>query len=168
MQLFHYVGPLEIYERAKSSPPGTPIVSRDDSLAWFAQNGKDEDGWATYVVGSDGCLLVAPRRSEHVSCASGLPVLAAGELHFEENGSIDEISNLSTGYCPNEGCWPEVRCALERAGLKHPDGFTSIAIFRRCPCCNNHSIVKDNWFVCPFCDSPLPVEWNFGLSEDKP
>ncbi|MEU6730442.1 hypothetical protein ABZ917_42625 [Nonomuraea wenchangensis] len=30
----------------------------------------------------DGVLLLAPRRSEHVACAGGRPVLSAGEISF--------------------------------------------------------------------------------------
>ncbi|CAM5508234.1 hypothetical protein STANM309S_03657 [Streptomyces tanashiensis] len=36
----------------------------------------------TFVVGTDGILRLAPRRSEHVACAGGAMVLSAGEIGF--------------------------------------------------------------------------------------
>lgn len=35
-----------------------------------------------FVVGTDGALRPAPRRSEHVACAGGDMVLGAGEIGF--------------------------------------------------------------------------------------
>jgi hypothetical protein len=48
------------------------------------------------------------RRSEHVVCAGGGLVRAAGELRFElRHGSVvvAEASNQSTGYCPEPQSW---------------------------------------------------------------
>ncbi|MCX4508156.1 hypothetical protein ACIA8M_37085 [Streptomyces anulatus] len=36
----------------------------------------------TFVVGTDGALRLAPRRSEHVACDGGDMVLGAGEISF--------------------------------------------------------------------------------------
>ncbi|PSM45330.1 hypothetical protein C6Y14_00035 [Streptomyces dioscori] len=36
----------------------------------------------TFMVGVDGALRLAPRRSEHVACAGGAMVLSAGEISF--------------------------------------------------------------------------------------
>jgi hypothetical protein len=115
------------------------------------------------VVDLQGVLRLAPRRSEHVACAAGQPVLAAGEIGFVERGSVwsvGEVSNHSTGYCPDPDCWPAVAAALRLAGLASPPGFTSPVRFRRCPRCAERNLVKDGWLVCAHCDGPLPERWN--------
>ncbi len=38
--------------------------------------------------------------------------------------------------------------------------FTHAIEFRRCPKCRELNLVKESWFVCVFCDGPLPLEWN--------
>jgi hypothetical protein len=35
---------------------------------------------------------------------------------------VSEVSNQSTGYCPDLSCWSAVASALDRAGLERPDG----------------------------------------------
>jgi DNA-directed RNA polymerase subunit RPC12/RpoP len=120
-----------------------------------------EGGWATYVVDLAGRLLVAPRRTEHVACASGEPVLAAGEIRFAADGEVVEVSNNSTGYCPAEDCWASVRAALENAEIRHPAEFTFAARFRRCPRCGERNLVKDDWYSCALCEAELPSVWNF-------
>ncbi|MFE3125921.1 hypothetical protein ACFXHD_21135 [Streptomyces hydrogenans] len=117
----------------------------------------------TFVVGVDGVLRLAPRRSEHVVCASGAMVLSAGEIGFvREAGwwAVREISNQSTGYCPDIGSWSEVAQALDNVGLQRPSGFTHEVVFRRCPGCQEHNIVREDDFVCVFCGSDLPETWN--------
>jgi hypothetical protein len=106
---------------------------------------------------------VAPRRSEHVACAGGEPVLSAGEISFARDGKrwmVNEVSNQSTGYCPDVTSWPAVAAALERAGLDHPGRFTHAVLFRRCPHCRENNIVRDNDFICVFCGTALPETWN--------
>jgi hypothetical protein len=88
-------------------------------------------------------------------------VLAAGEIRFSPDGRVTEITNNSTGYCPAEDCWASVDAALKRADIAHPEGFTFLARFRRCPRCAERNLVKDDWYDCAFCDSELPTEWNF-------
>jgi hypothetical protein len=112
------------------------------------------------VATNDGELLLAPRRSEHVACAGGRDVLAAGELRFDSAGVVVEASNQSTGYCPPESCWAHLQTALDRACIPRPAGFTFEVHFRRCPRCGEHNLVKDGWYVCTFCDEDLPVTWN--------
>ncbi|ONI72686.1 hypothetical protein ALI144C_42475 [Actinosynnema sp. ALI-1.44] len=123
----------------------------------FGQGG---DEAFTFVVGVDGLFRVAPRRSEHVVCAGGEGVLAAGEVTFDRAGVVVEISNQSTGYCPDLGSWPAVASALERAGIAHPGGFTHLVVFRRCLRCAEINVVRDGYFACVFCDADLPAEWN--------
>ena len=118
----------------------------------------------TFVVGVDGILRVADRRSEHVACAGGGDVLSAGELTAVRSGSgysITEVSNQSTGYCPEPESWQAVADALDRAGIAHPGHFTFEAVFRRCTHCGERNLVKDSWFYCAICEGVLPLAWNF-------
>jgi hypothetical protein len=158
MRRYGYVGPEQIRRNAEKQPAGRPIERRSDLVEWVRS--QDED-WATYVVAADGVLRVAPRRSEHVACAGGGEVLGAGELHVDRDGAIDEISNLSTGYCPEIASWEAVRIALDRAGVAHPGGFTFAVEFRRCERCGERNVIKDEHYACAVCDAPLPAEWNF-------
>jgi len=161
MQTFNYVGPEEIRDRSRTAPSGTPIRSRLEIAAWLLSQDAEENGWATYVVNSQGTLLVAPRRSEHVACAGGEAVLAAGEIRLAPDGAVSAVTNNSTGYCPAETCWNAVVLALDAATLPRPEAFTFVALFRRCPRCGERNLVKDDWFVCAMCDAELPLEWNF-------
>ncbi|GAA1367500.1 hypothetical protein GCM10009661_21870 [Catellatospora chokoriensis] len=91
-------------------------------------------------------------------------MLAAGEIIFcrdRAEWAVDEITNQSTGYCPDPGSWTAVAAALDAAGLRHPAGFTQQYVFRRCPGCGERNIVKEDDFVCAVCDADLPTEWNF-------
>jgi hypothetical protein len=165
MRIFQYVGPGQIKAQAADSLGGVAISSIESLLAWLRDSRyllESDDLWATYVINSAGALLVAPRRTEHVACASGSPVLAAGEIRFGSDGRVIEVTNNSTGYCPAEDCWPSVQSALDSAGLPHPSGFTFVARFRRCPKCGERNLVKDDWFTCALCDADLPAAWNFG------
>ncbi|WP_256341624.1 hypothetical protein [Streptomyces sp. TLI_105] len=117
----------------------------------------------TFVVSTDGVLRLAPRRSEHVACAGGDMVLSAGEIGFiREAGwwAVGEVSNQSTGYCPDVASWSAVARALNRVGLRRPSSFTHEVVFRRCPDCQEHNIVREDDFVCVFCGSDLPQTWN--------
>jgi hypothetical protein len=119
----------------------------------------------TFVVALDGRLRLAARRSEHVALADGNDVLAAGEIAFTPAGPgwhVIEVTNQSTGYCPDPDSWPAVGEALDRIGMRHPDDFTDKIIFRRCPACGERNVVRDNDFTCAQCDSALPTQWNFG------
>lgn len=98
-----------------------------------------------------------------MSCAGGAPVLSAGEMDFHQPAgqwSVTDVSNQSTGYCPDLTSWPTVAAALDRAGIAHPEGFTHEVVFRRCPGCEEINIVREDDFVCVFCESPLPGHWN--------
>lgn len=118
----------------------------------------------TFVVAVDGVLRLALRRSEHVACAGGAEVLGAGEIAFARDGAgwtVSEVSNQSTGYCPDPDCWPAVGDALDRAGVPNPGEFTDAVVFRRCPACAERNLVKEADFVCVVCGVELPQEWNF-------
>lgn len=165
MKAFDYRGPPHLLADARGAPKGTAVSSPGDAIAWVALHGGEDDGWATYVVDTAGSLLVAPRRSEHVACAGGERVLAAGEIRFDRSGAVVEVTNLSTGYCPREDCWDAVRVALDRAGLRRPEAFAWVAVFRRCPRCRERNLVKEGWFVCALCDAELPRTWNFDADD---
>jgi hypothetical protein len=130
-------------------------------VAWLAGCPEATSEGATYVVDERGALRVAPRRSEHLDCAGGGGVLAAGEMRFSRVGVVVEVSNQSTGYCPDPDCWPAVAAALGAAGVPAPAGFTRRFVFRRCPACGQINLVKEDWYVCAACDAELPRAWNF-------
>jgi hypothetical protein len=143
---------------------GCLISSPEDFATWLTTCGEDERAEPfTFVVGLDGTLRLAPRRSEHVACAAGAPVLSAGEItvvHDRGRWIVSEISNQSAGYCPDPASWPAVSDALDRAGLEHPGHFTHPVVFRRCPRCQERNLVKDGFFACVICDAELPRAWN--------
>ena len=169
-QQYQYVGPADIRDSAlASSPLGTPIHSVDDLSAWIVSRSSDTepDGSliATFTVDVSGTLLLAPRRSEHVACAGGGPVLSAGEITFSSDGDVSEITNQSTGFCPEPESWPTVANALDAIPVDRPDDFTTRVVFRLCPGCNERNIVKDGWFVCDLCGADLPENWNFPVAQ---
>jgi hypothetical protein len=163
---YRYVGPAVLAEGARPGPDVITVTSAQVLARWLADRPADERAEPfTFVVGLDGRLQLAPRRSEHVDCAAGLQVLAAGEVLFARDGagwSVSEITNQSTGYCPDPDSWPAVAMALDVAGLAHPGDFTRKIIFRRCPACGQLNIVRDGDFACAVCDSALPAHWNIG------
>ncbi|GIE28249.1 hypothetical protein Ait01nite_012940 [Actinoplanes italicus] len=151
---YRYLGPAEI--AARDAPPGRPLRSAADLWAWLADTDpRDRDEPFTYVVTADGVLRLAPRRSEHVACAGGEDVLAAGEITFGTDGDVTDITNQSTGYGPDPSCWPDAAAALDAAGITHPGGFTSAFTFRCCPGCGHVNLVKDDDHTCAVCDGSL-------------
>jgi hypothetical protein len=162
---YEYVGPREFRDAAKSQPSGSRIISFDDLRAWLTstQTDRSPDGTyiATFTIDVDGGLLLAPRRSEHVACASGGPVLSAGEIGFDDELTVTEITNQSTGFCPEPESWANVATALDRIGIRHPGRLTTEVVFRLCPSCGERNIVKDDWYYCTICDADLPRIWNF-------
>ncbi|MFG2732531.1 hypothetical protein [Streptomyces canus] len=139
---------------------GCRISSAAEFGRWIAERSAAELAEPfTSVVGLDGTLRLAPRRSEHVACAGGAMVLSAGEIglvHEADRWAVSEVSNQSTGYCPDVTSWSEAARALDDAGLERPSGFTREAVFRRCPGCQEHNIVREDDFVCVFCGDDLP------------
>ena len=171
-RIYHYVGSKEIREAARSAPEGKIIRSTEELLCWLKEVDTEvlPDGTfiATFVIDTQGEFRVAPRRSEHVACASGGPVLSAGEVTLavensksESQVSVVEISNQSTGFCPEPESWPSVAIALDTIPLERPGSFTREIVFRLCQGCNQRNIVKDCHFVCELCDAELSQTWNF-------
>ncbi|MBO2454452.1 hypothetical protein J4573_45705 [Actinomadura barringtoniae] len=140
---------------------GQAIASRDDLADWLAGQAEEERTEPfTFVIDLSGMLRLAPQRSEHVACAGGEPVLSAGEITFEDGltvSEVSEVSNQSTGYCPDVTSWPAVAAALDRAGIEGPGAFTQPIVFRHCSQCGQRNIVKDDYYVCAACEGPLPV-----------
>ena len=166
-RLYPYVGPEAIRLRSESTSAGTPIQTPDDLRNWLDSHrpaGKHEAIAATFVIDSDGRLRLAHRRSEHVACAGGNPVLSAGEIFFSLEGNsvvVEEVSNLSTGYCPEPESWDAVSKALNRLGARHPGRFTTEIVFRLCLRCGERKVVKNGCFECLVCGAKLPPTWNF-------
>lgn len=169
---YRYVGPAEVRTAVQPGQAGFRIRGAVDFVTWvMAQTADELADPFTFVIDTEGVLLLAPRRSEHVACASAEPVLSAGEMSFQEEGAqwaVDRVSNQSTGYCPDTASWPAVAQALERADLRHPNGFTYGVVFRRCPQCQENNIVREEHYVCAFCDADLPQDWNVDAAAADP
>jgi hypothetical protein len=164
---YRYVGPNQLADRSTGSPPGTVVESSRDILNWVKRSGQvnDRSGriTATFVVDTEGRLRLADRHSEHVACAGGGPVLAAGEITLGIRGSsvgAEEVTNQSTGYCPEPESWPAVAAAPRAIGVMSPDGYTAELLFRRCPRRGQINVVKDRSFECAVCGTALPAYWN--------
>ncbi|MER7468284.1 hypothetical protein [Streptomyces sp. NPDC097981] len=155
--------PAELRALVRPGGGGRSIRSAGELDAWFLERAEERAEPFTFVVDIAGVLRLAPRRSEHVVCAGGGAVLGAGEMTFRgESGTwtAEEVGNQSTGYCPDTASGPAVAAALAAAGIGHPSGFTHEVVFRRCPACDQLNIVREEYFVCVFCDGLLPQEWN--------
>ncbi|WP_212747336.1 DUF5959 family protein [Streptomyces montanus] len=186
MTAYAYVGPLDIAEAAGAleaveaaaagSVPRAGATSRPgqgdrirtpaDLDAFLSSRPQDElHEPHTFVVDLSGTLRLAPRRSEHVACAGGEAVRAAGELAFARTAqgwTVTYASNQSTGYCPDVESWPAVAAALARAGITHGSAYTHPITYRRCPECGEWNSVQDAHFVCVFCDADLPASHRTG------
>jgi hypothetical protein len=172
-RLYQYVGPENIRRRAAGCPAGTTISSIDDLTAWMKESKQNPNPAGlvvvTFVVDEQGKMLVADRGSEHVACSGGRPVLSAGEMFLTRSGSVwrvAEVSNQSTGYCPEPESWPAVATALDAAWIEHPGGFKLAVVFRRCNGCGQRNVVRDGWFACGVCGADLPAQWNFATEPD--
>lgn len=157
---YRYVGPEQVRRAVAGEDAGAIVRAGDD----LARLGADSAEPFTYVIDLQGNLRLADRRSEHVACAGGEDVLAAGEIAFDRDGDrwrVAEVSNQSTGYCPEPSSWDAVARALDAIGAEHAGGFTHALVFRRCESCGERNIVKDESFVCDVCGADLPREWNF-------
>jgi hypothetical protein len=159
---YRYVGPEAVRRSVAGHAAGAPVRTSEELGRVLAELGEDEP--CTYVITLGGELRLADRRSEHVACAGGEEVLAAGELAFERERAgwrVTHASNQSTGYCPEPSSWGEVERALDTIGVRHGGGFTHALVFRLCNACGERNIVKDSDFACEVCGAELPREWNF-------
>lgn len=166
--MYKYVGADEIRLNTAHLPLGNRILSINDIDNWIRETKQQQDSWgliaATFVIDCEGYLRIADRHSEHIACAGGKEVRSAGEVFFQKskNGlEVAEITNQSTGFCPEPESWQHVVKALDLINIPHPSSFTIEFIFRRCCACNQVNIVKDNLFFCSVCAAKLPQTWNF-------
>jgi hypothetical protein len=168
---YEYIGPADLLAQVDSEPTGRRVRTPADFAAWVAEMpSRDLAEPFTFVIDLLGRLRLAPRRSEHVACAGGQRVLSAGEIGFARLGNgwaVIQVSNQSTGYCPDLESWNAVAAALDAIGLDRPAGFTHEVVFRRCPGCAELNVVKENFFVCAFCEGELPPEWNACATVDE-
>ena len=166
--MYKYVGADEIRQNTAHLPAGKKILSINDIDNWIEETKQQPDSWgliaATFVIDYEGYLRIADRHSEHIACACGREVGSAGEVFFQKskNGlEVAEITNQSTGFCPQPESWQHVVKALDLINISHPSSFSIEFIFRRCCACNQVNIVKDNLFFCSVCAAKLPQTWNF-------
>ncbi|MFJ2960640.1 hypothetical protein [Streptomyces sp. NPDC087270] len=168
---YRYVGPAELVP-AERSAAGRRIADAETFDDWAsAQTATERVQPFTFVVDVHGVLCLAPRRSEHVVCAGGGDVLSAGEVTFARVGNrwgAVEVTNQSTGYCPDVSSWPAVAAALDQVGLDRPPGFTHEVVFRRCEACRRLNIVREGDFFCVFCEHVLPQDWNVDVRRQTP
>jgi hypothetical protein len=156
--LYPYAGPEAIRLRVAGQPGGTLVGTVADLEAYL--RGAGDEVTLTYVIDAAGRLRLAERHSEHVACAQGEPVRAAGELFLARAAGrwrVAEVSNQSTGYRPDPSCWPEVARVLDEVGLEHPGRFTLALTFRCCLACGQLNVIKDGWLSCAVCGAELPA-----------
>ena len=163
--LYSYVGPREIAARVQPDRLGAPVRSADDVRVWIESTAQDLSRGAviaTFIIDESGVLRIADRRSEHVACAGGRPVQAAGEMTFSVGPTIEvsEVSNQSTGYCPEPSSFGSVAKALHAAGIVGPGNYTFACEFRRCDACNTLTLIKSGDYTCAVCGADLPPQYN--------
>src|SRR5687768_11921250 len=137
MREYRYVGPNELLALVDKSSGRRFIQNSADVLSWMEQTHQHPDFegevTVTFIIDLRGNLWIADRHSEHVVCAAGGPVLSAGEMTFQvakAKVEVLEVTNQSTGFCPEPASWPSVSNALDKVGLAHPDDFTTYFHFR--------------------------------------
>lgn len=167
-KIYYYIGSADLMNVTGDPPYRCHIRADSDVCGWITQTNQEAETnglfVATFVVAVDGKLWIADRRSEHVQFARGGNVLSAGEMGFathRKSVEVVEVSNQSTGYCSEAQSYAAVNAALAKTGINYPHGFTRAFVFRRCPRCKTTNIVKEDEFICGYCDEVLPNAWNF-------
>ena len=165
---YRYVGPPEIKRSVRRENHCLHVADASDLIRWSTEflPPRRSNGvfTVTYIIDTDEQLWVADRRSEHVACADGQDVLAAGEMTLEHAASsigASEVTNQSTGYCPEPSCWSVVERVLGRLGIPHPSHFTPAFEFRRCDECGSTNLIKEGVFECVVCNAALSPTWNY-------
>lgn len=95
---YRYVGPAEIADRVQSDCGGAVIDSAEklkSSLRLVDGYQSGESLAVTFVVGANGMLRIADRRSEHVACTRGKDVLSAEPVcpPFLPRGILSDFSD---------------------------------------------------------------------------
>lgn len=165
---YSYVGSHNLLQLLQQPSQRTHVNHAADVLQWIKDTHQvldaDKTVVATFIIDLNQQLWIADQRSEHVRCAAGKHVLSAGEMTFAVQGNhveVVEVTNQSTGYCPEPESWESVAIALMKTGLSFPSEFTTAYLFRRCDNCGTTNIIKDMWFECGVCQAPLSQQWNF-------
>ncbi len=167
-QSYFYVGSDEILEKVDEKYEGVKINRIEDIQKWIEASNQiitNENIIATFIINEQKQLVISDRHSEHVVCAGGKNVLSAGEITFnfeQENISVSEISNQSTGYCPKPDSWKIIRIVLNQLKIEHPKYFTRAFEFRLCENCHTKNLIKEDIYKCAVCNSDLDLNWNFG------
>lgn len=166
-RLYPYVGSAAIRDAVDPASPRHEVKSSAGVHAWLLSQGEvwpeKREIVFTYVVLPPASLFIADRRSEHVACARGGEVLAAGEITLCRSGGdleVVECSNLSTGYCPESSSYEALDRALTAAGFDEIESYTYPFEFRRCNGCGGIQVIKDDVYECSSCDRILPEKWN--------
>lgn len=166
-KVYSYIGAASLKSDESFDTPRVLVAVAEDALtaAQRAQPPKRACSTVfTYIVDVNGLLWIADRHSEHVACARGEDVFSAGEMTFEVEGAsvlVTDVTNQSTGYCPEPESWPAVAAALEKIGIPYPPSFTRAFLFRLCESCGQTNVVKEGDFTCAVCGTELRQEWNF-------
>lgn len=164
--LYPYIGPPELRHGWDECSQRHIISTIAEIDLWNAIQPKsrhEQRLTASFIIDPTAQLWIADQRSEHVACARGGHVLAAGEITFIVEAGLlvnCELTNQSTGYCPEPSTWSVVQEVLDHIGLPHAGGWAKSYDFRRCPACDMINLIKDQWFVCAVCEHELPLEWN--------
>jgi hypothetical protein len=168
MRQYHYVGSSGIKQQLEHPAYRVEVRSWKDVIEWIEETDQvldvDRSVTATFVIDLEQRLWIADQHSEHVVCARGGEVLSAGEITFAvagDSADVVEVTNQSTGFCPEPESWQVVAAALNKAGIDGPAEFTTAYLFRRCETCGTTNIIKDDWFVCGVCEAELSQEWNY-------
>jgi hypothetical protein len=169
---YFYVGskPKSVQQLLRDPSPRSQITAQGDVVNWLRNRFDPESFTATFIIDVNEQLWIADQRSEHIVCARGEAVLAAGEITFTIDQGIVrvvEITNQSTGYCPEPESWDVVAAVLDQTGMQHPRIFTMICVFRRCITCSTTNIIKEELYECAVCGSPLSRTWNYGKTLGK-
>ncbi len=166
-RLYPYIGSAAIRDAVDPASPRHEVMSPAGVHAWLLSQGEvwpeKREIVFTYVVLPPACLFIADRRSEHVACARGGEVLAAGEITCSRRGDdieVVETSNLSTGYCPESSSYEALDRALTAAGFDSFGPYSYPFEFRRCSGCGGIQVIKDDVFECASCGDDLPETWN--------
>lgn len=126
-----YIGPAEL--NVELEIPRRHVTYRNQIEEWLNRREVDQCS-VTYIVNQAEELWISDRQTEHVVCAQGKPVLAAGEIGFLLNQTIEieYVSNQSLGYCLPQNTWSVTQRVLDRLEIPHPGEFTLRCEFRRC------------------------------------
>jgi len=165
---YKYVGPNEIkvasLQQAKRFRIQS-VSSLTSCIQSLSLSGRSNNPLVcTFTIDTHGELWLADRRSEHVACAGGENVLAAGEITFYQVGNgfeVTEVTNQSTGYCPQPSSWSVVAGVLDRMKIQRPLEFTTSFEFRRCEQCASINLIKESLYSCDVCGEKLSFSWNF-------